>query len=98
MEQELMSAIETRSPVELANRLVDAISPGRFALLNDALSGAPAGEIGAALRMISEAIAIHERAHAQLAALREHIASLADGASPALDQLAVSAQKSIVRQ
>jgi hypothetical protein len=93
-----MSAIETRSPVELANRLVDAIGPGRFALLNDALSGAPAGEIGAALRMISEAIATHDRAHAQLAALRDYIASLADGATPALDQLAASAQHSTVKQ
>lgn len=93
-----MSAIQTRSPVELASRLVDAIGPGRFVLLNDALPGAPVGEIGAALRMISEAIATHERAHAQLAALRDYIASLADGADPALDRLAVSAQDSIVRQ
>ena len=48
--------------------------------------------------MISEAIATHERAHTQLAALRDYIASLADGAAPALEQLAVSAQHSIVRQ
>jgi hypothetical protein len=93
-----MSAIQNCSPVELASRLVDAIGPGRFALLNDALSGAPAGEIGAALRMIGEAIATHERAHAQLAALRDYIASLADGGGPALDQLAVSAQPSTVMQ
>jgi hypothetical protein len=93
-----MSAIQTRSPVELASRLVDAIGPGRFSLLNDALSGAPVGELGAALRMISEAIATHERAHAQLVALRDYIASLADGAAPALDQLAASTHLSTAKQ
>ena len=93
-----MSAIQTHSLVELANRLVDAIGPGRFALLNDALSSAPAGEIGAALRMISDAIATHDRAHIQLVALRDYIASLADGAAPALDQLAASAQPSAMEQ
>ncbi|MCA3573282.1 MAG: hypothetical protein IOC86_05145 [Aestuariivirga sp.] len=93
-----MSAIQNRSPVELASRLVDAIGPGRFALLNDALSGAPAGEIGAALRMIGEAIATHDRAHAQLAALRDYIASLADGAAPASGQLAAATQPSTVMQ
>ena len=93
-----MSAIQNRSPVELASRLVDSIGPGRFALLNDALSGAPAGEIGEALRMIGEAIATHERAYAQLAALRDYIASLAEGAATASEQLAASAQPSTVMQ
>lgn len=93
-----MSAIQNRSPKELALRLVDAIGLGRFALLNDTLSGAPAGEIGAALRTIGEAIAMHERAHTQLVALRDYIASLADGAAPARDQLAASAQDSTVKQ
>ncbi|WP_395660081.1 hypothetical protein [Aestuariivirga sp.] len=93
-----MSAIQNCSPVELASRLVDAIGPGRFALLNDALSGAPAGEIGAALRMIGEAIATHERAHAQLAALRDYIASLADGAAPTSEQLVVPVDPSAVMQ
>ena len=93
-----MSAIQNCSPVELACRLVDAIGPGRFALLNDALSGAPAGEIGAALRMISEAIATHERAHAQLAALRDYFASLAQGTGLAGEQLAAATQPSNVNQ
>lgn len=93
-----MSAIQNCSHVELASQLANAIGPGRFALLNHALSGARSDEIDAALCMIAEAIATHERAHAQLAALRDYIASLADGAAPALDQLAVSAQHSTVKQ
>lgn len=93
-----MSPIQSRSPVELASRLVDAIGPGRFALLNEALSGAPADEVGVALRMISEAIATHERAHAQLAALRDYIASLADGTCQGSKQLVAPVDPSAVTQ
>lgn len=68
-----MSAIQTRSHVELATRLIDAVGPDRYHRLNEAIAIADAEAIGFALRIVTDAIGNHDRTRDQLCALRDFL-------------------------
>ena len=85
-----MSAIQTRSHVELAARLIDAVGPDRYRRINEAVAMADAEAIGFALRIVTDAIGNHDRTRDQLCALRDFLLGIAagnvgpdDGAPPA---------------
>ena len=77
-----MSAIQTRSHVELAARLIDAVGPDRYHRLNEAIALADAEAIGFALRIVTDAIGNHDRTRDQLYALRDFLLGIAAGGTP----------------
>ena len=74
-----MSAIQTRSHVELAARLIDAVGPDRYHHLNQAVATADAEAISFALRIVTDAIGNHDRTRDQLFALRDFLLGIAAG-------------------
>lgn len=72
-----MSAIQTRSHVELAARLIDVVGPDRYHRLNEAIAMADAKAIGFALRIVTDAIGNHDRTRDQLFALRDFLLGIA---------------------
>jgi len=77
-----MSAIQTRSHVELAARLIDLVGPDRYHRLNEAIALADVEAIGFALRIVTDAIGNHDRTRDQLYALRDFLLGIAAGATP----------------
>lgn len=74
-----MSAIQTRSHVELAARLIDVVGPDRYHCLNEAIALADAEAISFALRIVNDAIGNHDRTRDQLCALRDFLLGIAAG-------------------
>lgn len=74
-----MSIVQTRSHVELATRLIDAVGPDRYHRLNEAITIADSEAIAFALRIVTDAIGNHDRTRDQLCALRDFLLGVAAG-------------------
>ena len=89
-----MSAIQTRSHVELAARLIDAVGPDRYHRLNEAIALADAEAISFALCIVTDAIGNHDRTRDQLYALRDFLLGIAAGGTPLGESAVITTQTS----